>query len=334
VLALVLLLALSGGPVRAQEGSSDPVHTDDLLEIGDGMDPAVPGAADIQGSSVQMGPDWGDLFDADRRMQDVYDELGNAGSNGVPDFLDTFGALRLRRDAVFLLDDISAGTSVDETIYLGPASVGPGTVAPAYDLGNIYAYSAFNDQKELVIYAGVERLAPGAGRIDFEFNQSSFGIGEGGTIEGERTEGDLLIRAEFSGPLLSALEVSQWALTDPEAGTYGWSPTEVLPVIPEESAEQCNDAATLCVLCNGSPVAGGAWPSYDETGGTTTEIATNSFMEIGVNVSALLGRHTYDNFYATRYVSMQLSTYDGSETPVAQDYALGGFARASQLVNR
>lgn len=330
---MLLVAGLAASPTSGQQ-TPDQLNTDDLFELGDGSDPVVPGAADVLGASEQGGPDWGDLFDAQRGMRDVYDEFGALNSNGVPDFLDTFGSLRLRRDAAFLVDEISAGTGVDDSILVGPGALGSGTVAPAYDLGNAYAYSAFNGSGDLILYTGIERLTPGAGMIEVEFNQALFSISTEGAIQGDRTVGDLRLQAHFSTVLLSSVEVSKWQMTDPESETYGWVPVETLPIIPEETAEQCNASSTLCALCNGASVESGDWPSYDAEGNVAQELGPDSFIEIGVNVSALLGTHTYANYYETRYVSMQLSTYDDGETAAGQDYILGGFVRASRLVRR
>jgi hypothetical protein len=108
--SIAIVSAIVLGTLRAD----NPV-TNDQFELGDGIEPAVPGVADVMGS-VQQGPDWDDLFTADRSPRDEFDEFGNPGSNGVPDFLDTWGYFRARRDAVFVLDDLSAGTSPDASV--------------------------------------------------------------------------------------------------------------------------------------------------------------------------------------------------------------------------
>lgn len=304
--------------VSAQESS---IHSDTLFELGDGVDPAIPGIADILGSE-QPGPDWDDLFNADRTLKDEYDEFGAPGSNGVPDFLDTFGAVRLRRDASFIFDDISAGTAIDGTAWIDQGVVGTAVVPSSQDLGNTYAYNAFNNHLESVLYLGAERLAAGDGRIAFELNRVPFSLASDGTLLGERTIADLKVDAIFSGGILTAVEVRSWELVDPEGPVFDWILIENLPVTPDQSAEQCNAAGIFCVVCNGVGVSSGSWPSYDAAGSPVTILAPDSFIEIGINLTRLLGYHTYENYYATRFVGLQVST--------DADYASGIFARAGR----
>ena len=250
--ALVVVATI--GEVAAQ---SAPVTEN--FELGDGVNPTVPGTADLLGSSLQAGPDWNDLFDANRQPLDVFDKTGGLVSNGVPDFLDAFGPLRNRRDAAFLLDDISAGGGIDQTVYLSPGAIGAGSVDAAYDLGNAYAYSMFNEAMDFVLYTGLEQLAPGVGRIEMEFNQEVFAIGTAGAIEGSRTEGDLQVGAEYTAAALTAIHLSKWTLVNPETSEFQWVPVESLPINPEDPAEQCNASGTICALCNSANVDGGAW---------------------------------------------------------------------------
>ena len=211
VVGLALLAAIvCSAYLRAESGS---VHTSEMFELGDGVDPAVPGIADILGSA-QPGPDWNDLFNADRTPKDEFDETGNPGSNGVPDFLDTWGAYRGRRDVSFVADDISAGTSDDSSVFLHRGLIGPGIVDSGFDLGNAYAYSGFADLWNFVLYAGVERLASSSGSIVFEFNQKLISLDSRGKIEGIRSIGDLRVEADFSPGVLSSVVISSWELVD------------------------------------------------------------------------------------------------------------------------
>ncbi len=328
-----LVILLATGFLWITTWAEDPPVTESF-ELGDGVDPTTPGTADVLGSTVQNGPDWDDLFDADRQLRGVLDEFGNAGSNGVPDILDAYGVMRTRRDAVFVLDDISAGSAVDQTTFTGTGVIGAGTVDPANDLGNAYAYTAFNDRMSMVLYAGLERLAPGVGRIDLEFNQAAFSVEPDGSVTGARTAGDLQLGAIFTAGVLTAIETQTWTVLDPETGAGEWTAIETLPVNPEDPAEQCNLAGSLCALCNSTEVDGGAWPNYGADGSTTVNLGADAFLEIGVNVTDLLGSPNLENYYDTRFVSMQLTTYDSGDTPAAQDYALGQFVRASRLINR
>jgi hypothetical protein len=305
----------------------------DTFEIGDELDPMVAGSGDVLGDQLQNGPDWDDLFAADRSFRDQFDEFGNAGSNGVPDFLDTFGTLKLRRDGLFVIDAISAGSGVDPTRLDAQGRVVSGTVASPHDLGNVYAYTLFTPARDLVVYGAMERLASGAGSARFELNQSVFSVAGDGTITGDRTLGDLRVQANFSADVLTSLDVYKWELVDAQAGLHDWVLVQSLPYSPENSAEQCVADGAICAVCNGAGVDGGDWPNYDAQGATIQTLATGSLLEFGVNVSALLGVHTYGNYYETRFTSMQVSTYDGAATPAPQDYTLGALERASKLAN-
>ena len=314
VIAFLLL-----GPVVTAEAQT--VHSDPLFELGDGVDPAVPGIADILGSE-QPGPDWDDLFNADRSLRDQLDEMGNVGANGVPDFLDSFGSVRGRRDASFILDDISGGSTVDATAWIQPGVVGPSVVPSGEDLGNVYAYGAINGQLESVLYLGAERLETSDGRIVFELNREPFSIEEGGAVVGGRSLADIQLEALFVGGVLTSVELRSWEVLDAQQGILGWMTVESLPITPDQSAEQCDPSGSLCVVCNGVEVGAGSWPSYDEGGLPVSSLQPDSFIEIGLNLSRILGHHTYSNYYQTRYVGFQVST--------DADYASGTFSRAAR----
>ncbi len=330
VLILATVIAVFG-VFLIQRASAGSVDANNTFELGDGVNPLVPGVGDVTGDPLQPGPDWNDLFAADRTVRDDVDEFGQPGSNGMADYLDlNDGYYPVRRDAGFVIDDISAGGGLDSTIFVAPGTLGSGSIAPDYDIGNAYAYGAFDASKNLILYAGVERLVSGAGSIVFEFNKDLFSI-QSGTVVGQRSDGDLRVQADFPGGVLTTVGLSQWGVVDAGTGAMGWIGIEVLPISPSNPAEQCNAAGTFCVVCNGTTVNGGDWTNYDETGTPITDLSPNSFMEFGINLSAALGIHRYDNYYDTRYASIQVSTNDGAANPVDQDFALGSFDRAEQV---
>ena len=318
---------LLGTELSAQSGS---VAASDRFEFGDGVDPLAPDAADIAGSTLQPGPDWGDLFNADRTLKDQYDEFGAPGSNGVPDFLDTWGAYRSRRDTAFIADDVSAGGGVDATVFVAPGVVGSGTVAVGLDLGNAYAYTGFADLWNLNLYAGVERLSNADGTIVFEFNRKILSVGSAGEIVGQKSIDDLQVRVTLAGAT-SSVSALQWDIVDAQTGTHDWVLLETLSLDLLQQPGQCNTNGTICTVCNVVSVGSGAWTTYDDTGNPTQALLPETFLELGINLTALLG-HNWRNFYNTRYATVQISSYDTTASPAAHDYALGTFARAARLV--
>lgn len=324
IVALCVILFLAPA-VTAQ---SEPVTEN--FELGDGVNPFAAGTGDVVGASLQNGPDWDDLFSAAKSCKDVYDEFGNPGSNGMPDFLDTWGRWKLRRDAGFVIDDVSGGTGADGTVFDENGALVSAAVAPAYDVGNAYVYSAFTNQKELIVYAGLERLSVGTATVVFELNHEMHRVVDG-AIEGGRTVGDARFVADFGASGLTALELLRWDVIDPATGAAGWISVENLPIDQVDPAEQCNAGQTLCVVSNAEAIAGGSWQSYGADGATIGDLAPNTFVEFGANLSALIGVQAYENFYETRYTSIQITSYDGAADPAAIDYAIGNFARASRL---
>ena len=105
-LTAFVVTGLLVGTTMMGVGPENPAQSR-LHELGNGVDPLTPGLANLLGDVLQPGADWDDLFAADRSFKDVFDEFGSPGANGVPDFLDTYGTLRSRRDAVFVLDDLA-----------------------------------------------------------------------------------------------------------------------------------------------------------------------------------------------------------------------------------
>jgi hypothetical protein len=304
-LILVILLALLGAPGLYAQSTlgSDPV-----FELGDGLEPPAPGIADILGSE-QPGPDWDDLFNADGTWRDEFDEFGNPGANGVPDFLDTWGIFPTRRDVVFVQDAISADTELDPTALVAEG-IGEAIVGFAHDIGNAYAYTAFNGDLDSVLYIGAERLASASGIPSFmlfEFNQ----------VGGAPSIGDIRVRADFDGYLRS-IEIAHFEQVgmEDEEPIFDWVAVEAIPVNPEDPAEQCNLGGTACAVCNGITVDGGSWSNFDENGQETTTLAPDTFLEVGLNLSQLVGAGL-----DLRFDEMQIVT--------PEDYVNGGFIRAN-----
>jgi hypothetical protein len=273
------------------------------FEVGS-ADPTAPQSGDVTGDAVQAGPDWADLFDAVRSWKDVVglDDLGQVvqGANGVPDFLELWGDYRSRRDAAFIADDVSRGVDIDSTVFVAPGIVDVGVINEMHDLGNLYAYTGADSQGRRLLYAGVERLSTaGPTSVMFEFTVNQFGPDAAGVIQGERADGDLRVIAMFGASELTSVEVQSW-----DAAAGSWMSRSML------SGEGCNTESSVCVTCNGGAVAGGGWlaPSADGSG----NLPVNTFLELGVNVDALLGTSNI--------------VYTGTQISTPEDYAAETFA--------
>ncbi|MBD3869284.1 MAG: DUF11 domain-containing protein [Acidobacteria bacterium] len=291
------------------------VHDDGLFELGDGS--GATGTADIVGSDTQPGCDWAELFDADPTPEEIAQAAADCG--GV--------------DAAFTTDPLSIGKKTDSTVFVkgsakndSPISEwrwNTGNSPSKDDLTNFYAYATLDVELDLMLYTGVERLnASGDSHIDFEFNQvpvtldreapcdddQSAGPDDGAPCEfdGERTEGDLLVNMNFKkGGDFGSAEIRRWDGT-------AWLLSESV------QGEGCNDGDTVCAFNNGTTISAGAWISYNDRGQPTDSLDPNAFTEVGINVTALLGR-------TPCFVNVQAK----SRSSASFNSSLKDFARAS-----
>lgn len=201
-LILVLGVALLLLVISASIGFGWPlavsaVHDDGLFELeGNIVDEPAPG------------PDWGSIFDSSGNVADL--------SNGLA--------------AGFAMDDIAPTGLNDDTVFTAGGTKngqqpsvswqwGTQSVPEKDDLSNVYAYGTLNPDGHLVLYAGLERLAPnGASHIDIEFNRELIALDEEPPCDnepcrflGNKTVGDILVAMEFTnGGALGELRVYQW----------------------------------------------------------------------------------------------------------------------------
>jgi hypothetical protein len=255
-----------------QLSAQDGVYSAGLFELGDGeAPPGFPGMGNILLSGTQAGPDWEDLFNADGSLRDD-------DANGIPDYQEVFGG----RWAVFSADDVSLGTGFESTALTADGKIYNGTVAADHDIGNGYTYLTTDTGGNVVVYAGVERLGGGDSHLEIELNQDHFRLGHGGygvgapwQVEGSRIAGDVKVRLDYAAGGLSSVSLDSW-------DGSGWVSVSVL------TGESCDLGETFCAVCNTAEVDGGPWANYD-TVDDPELIASNRFVEVGVNVGALLG---------------------------------------------
>jgi hypothetical protein len=230
--------------------SGQGVYSAGLFELGDGLaPPGFSGAADILGTADQPGLDWGDLFTAE----------------GGP-----------RDGAVFIADDVSLGSGFEGTELAGsPDLVRNGTVAAADDIGNAYVYSTRDAAGHAVLYLGAERQSDGDSYLEFELNQAVVRLGHGGfghgkpwKVLGTRAANDALVRLDFASGALASVTVYRQSNGEWQA-------------LAAVSGQGCDEAESLCAISNAAAIEGGPWNSG--------EIAAGRFVEVGVNLGALLG---------------------------------------------
>lgn len=287
--------------------SSLAIHDDDLFELG----PLAPGVTDILGDEPDAdldtnGPDWADVFDA----------------NGDPVGLGDFGGVV----AGFIEDDLSQKGLTDRTTFSGaggsnknndpistadcaaqtPPLTGSacdtwhwdgGNVPAKDDLANVYAYAAFNSLDQLILYIGLERLAPeGDSHIDVEFLQEEVALLDGAIVGTDGIPcddpGRDVTPCEFDGfRTIEDVIVSMDYVTGGgigEVSVRDWSGSEYVQV-GVAAGEGCNTANTICAFNNGAAIDGGPWDNFDRGNAVIEDLPQNAFTEIGVNVTALLG---------------------------------------------
>ena len=253
------------------------------------------------------GPDWADIFDATGTV--------------IPGRLALFGGVA----ASFEADANAAKGGTDPTTFSGAGGsnknndpLGPqdcvaqglpancdswhwdgGNVPAKDDLTNVYAYATFNEDEELIIYAGFERIAPeGDSHVDLEFFQDPVALYEDPPCNdpgndpvpcdftGVRTIGDLIVSMDF---------VQGGGIG--EVSIRAWDGTEYVQ-IGESTGQGCNEpdgtdpGDTICAFNNNVTIDGGPWDNFERGGAVITELPANAFTEFGVNVTALLGGGT------------------------------------------
>lgn len=251
--SLLVCCLAAGGAWAAGHGA----YSAGLFQLGDGLKPpGFRGAADIQGTAGQPGPDWADLFTAEGRPRDIKRYGG--------------------RWAVFVADDVSMGSGFEGTALAGaPDLVRNGKAAAADDIGNAYVYGTRDAAGHSVLYLGVERLSSRDSYIEFELNQKAARLGHGGygfgkpwKVQGARTANDALVRLDFASGTLASVSVSRWSEGQ-------WRPAATV------AGEGCDEAERLCAISNATAIAGGPWHP--------AEIAPGRFVEVGIDLGALLG---------------------------------------------
>jgi hypothetical protein len=261
-------------------------------------------------------PVWEEIFQPNGDLVDEVDSYGFAvaGGNGVPDYRD-----RGDLDAVFIEDVVSDDVATDMSVRSGAEALDEDvvyndTVTAAHDLGNVHILARRDAVDDLQLYAGVELLSPLEGPapdtyVEFEFTQEVVqAIGAGSPIRGERTDGDLLVRVTFAGGAIASVSFERWV------EGVGHQAIDAMTISPDDPAA-CHGGATPYVFCLGAPPIAapeGGFEVWDLDGNIVPSVDPDGYLEIGLDVAALLGANP-------EFTSVVIRT--------PEDIVLGGFRR-------
>ncbi len=238
-------------------------------------------------------PVWSDIFDSTGTNKDAVGAGGSPGGNGTPDYVDLYGAV----DAVFAGDNISdsVGTDMsvsDGTQVLADTVVRNDTVAAVHDLGNGFVMARRGSNNDLLLYGGMERLAPSGGSsyVEFEFNQEVVqAIRVDVALRGERKAGDLLIRLTLDQGVVTGAQAKRWT----SAGEF--TTVHTVSIIPGVT---CSGDPLSFKVCDPWLASGqhnyqsafDPWTEgWDMTGNPVSVPQPNAIVEFAVNVSAVSG---------------------------------------------
>jgi hypothetical protein len=295
------------------------------LVLGVGSLLAVPNIINALTTSFELGPGAGT---DENGLTNILDQSGD----GVPDWAGLFNAsggfIGSSGTGVFLKDDVSAGSLVDNTVYSG----GPGdknsdeiahwtwsssSVPAKDDISNSYVYTKFVNGEKL-LYVGVEREDPsGDSHIDFEFFQEDVALDHDPPcpikqcgFTKDNKDGDILVNMDFSrGGGFGTLSVRKRK----ESLNNHYELLETL------TGEGCTNDDAVCGFNNGGAIDGGVWDNFDNHGAIITTLQTNSFTEFALNITKLVSD-------APCFASVEVKTRSSTSfTAALKDFSLHGF---------
>jgi len=304
-----LVLALTFGALYIS--GAQAVHDEGLFELGPtsadcnrsplGSGCTATTATNIVGDTVATnGPDWADLFDSSGNRvsgalasfggiaDDFIADPSSAGGASDPTTFSGFGTSNKNTDPVSTADCTATGNTYSACTPWGWAA---GNEPSKDDLTNVYAYETqatsnsslpeLINSGDLILYAGAEREDPsGDSHIDFEFFQNQVGLCQTAgcsSFTGVRQNGDVVLSMDFlKGGGLGSVTVRKWNGSD-----YVLEGTA--------AGVGCTNTDVICAFNNEVPIDGGPWQNFDNHGNVITTLSTNSFTEIGVDLTNLIG---------------------------------------------
>lgn len=194
-----------------------------------------------------------------------------------------------------------------------------GSVPDKDDLTNAYAAAYVNAAGEVIVIAGADRFANnGDAMLGFWFLQDDVGLNADGTFRGAHRVGDILILANFvNGGSTAIVEVLEWVGSGGNVGSAG-----TLQVLLPPTVANCGSTATgdvACGIVNDLDTIPAPWP-YTPKSGPSGSFPPDSFFEVGINLTSLLGAVTpcFQSFLAESRAS-------SSEDAVLKDLVAGAF---------
>jgi hypothetical protein len=198
---------------------------------------------------------------------------------------------------------------------------------PKDDIEHAFAAAYTNDEGDLVIYAGDDRFATaGSASHGFWFFKNKITVPLGSSkFSGVHADGDILVAVEFQqGGSKAVINVFRWE-TQPVGNASNLQlvfsgTTNVTPGVPFCNAAQGNiPADVVCGITNNVAVSS-PWLYHSSSGDPLTDedFPPQSFFELGINVTKLVGETCFASFLAS-------SRSSATETATIKDFAIGGF---------
>ena len=259
----------------------------------------------LQADEVRM-PEWQKIIGIDGHESDRFADNGSEISNGIPDYVDLYGA----NEVGYIPENISNGIGTDLTALLGAEHISDeivfnGPVSPDHDLGDAYVMTRYGKAENLQIFTGVGRMATGASTwIEFEFNQALVHVTSGSPwpVHGDRTNGDLMVHMSFEGEEISQFEIARW-----NDGTY-----ETFESMTPSLKEGCAGAAQF-TFCAGAPPITHSYDGmelFDEDYNELAIMQPTAFVELGLDIPGLMGTNIeYSNVLIRTPQDIILNSY-------------------------
>jgi hypothetical protein len=234
-------------------------------------------------------PEWERIFLPGGNLRDDVNDKGMFGSNGIPDYVDLYNGI----EAEFIQENLSNGVATDMSALLSGPKLSDevlynGAVSAEHDLGNAYVLATIGTDEHLRLYAGVERFVTVGGTyIEFEFIQTRVYLSSGSPwpLNGERSEGDVLVRMIFSDRMLQSVQVEQWhkdgfRFIDTGAGISG---------------NTCLERKAFMYCVGPPPIRHPeeGFEVWDENNNVLDPVLADDFAQVGIDVDLLAGSRTH-----------------------------------------